>query len=260
MFMVALQIIFALLAVEHTHAAPLDKGDPLNRIEDTTTDYAMEYNYTLPKGYKLDADLTDTHRCRPSFCAGTIDSNHSFYVCGDPRLGPVVLSSCLPMTPHYSFNRFGGLCPGEFLATWTNYATPGPVGNFRYPYSDGFANNTAGEPIRKYMTLKPGVQLDRFGGIGMFVAPARSPYEQRSIPPESLNWAHEDPLQAPYNYHVYEVQQPLGVISGPVAPWFGQPWLGMQFMLVRSTQELMDLGMLKRVVDEEKCKVTPEDS
>lgn len=204
--------------------------------------------------------MQNTSRCDIDFCAGTINSRNNAYVYGDARLGPVILPSCLSLTAliesSTTYSRFGGLCPGEFLSTWTNYAPTGKVGWFFYSFADGFANNTAGSPIRGRMTLKPGVKVDRFGSVrGNFVAPAGSPYDQRALPPANMDYDSKDASQVPYNYHVYEVEKAVVVVGGPVAPWFGQPGLGMQFQLPKSVGALIEDGVLSEVIVEEKCSV-----
>lgn len=53
----------------------------------------------------------------------------------------------------------------------------------------------------------------------------------------------------PCNYHLYEVAMPLGVVGGPIRPWFGQPGLKSQFY-IRGKGEilvLLDIGFLRRV-------------
>ena len=265
------RLLCALIAIQQTFAAPIVERNRMNR---RTSDYAPKE--PLPKGYILDVclpnlnfmpnfltasqpDLQNT-RCDTNFCAGTLDSGDAAFVCGDARLGPIVLPSCLPLTSLISsstnYSRFGGLCPGEFLAAYTDYAAHGTAGWFWYPFADGFANNTAGVPIRGRMTLKPGTLIDRFGSVsGSFVAPAGSPYDQRALPPANLNWAKGNGMQVPFNYHVYEVQKPVVVVGGPVTPWFGQPGLGMQFQLPTSIKALLESGVMEEVPVEEKCVV-----
>jgi hypothetical protein len=41
-----------------------------------------------------------------------------------------------------------------------------------------------------------------------------------------------------------QVQQPIPVLSGTVAPWFGQMGGGMQYVLNSSVQELINAGAL----------------
>jgi hypothetical protein len=108
-------------------------------------------NYQL-----LHVDLQNTSRCDESFCVGTYDSGSKVYVCGDARLGPVVLPACLPLTSFIdsstAYAPFGGLCPGKFLSTWTNYAPPDKPAWFIYPFADDFANNTAAISIHGRLT------------------------------------------------------------------------------------------------------------
>ncbi|KAH6514839.1 hypothetical protein HBI81_204280 [Parastagonospora nodorum] len=250
--------ISAIVAFHRAHASPVTSHKYV-RQRDTPTDYASQkFNGTLPLGYEVDTDLENSDRCDIDFCAGTIDSGNTAYVCGDARLGPVILPSCLPLSTlvggSTTYGRFGGLCPGEFISMWTNYASAGEVSWFMYPFSDGFANNTAGSPIRGHMTLKPGTQVDRFGSArGNFVASAGSPYSQRALPPANLDFDMNDPTQVPYNYHVYEVEKAVVVIGGPVAPWFGQPGLGMQFLLPKSIEALIKDGVLSEIAVTQQC-------
>ncbi|KAF2005272.1 hypothetical protein P154DRAFT_571479 [Amniculicola lignicola CBS 123094] len=78
-----------------------------------------------------------------------------------------------------TYRRFGGLCPGEFLFRWTNFAPEGQTGFHSYPFSNGFANNmaTAAKPIRRKLTPTPSMLIDRFGNPTVrFVSPAGAPY------------------------------------------------------------------------------------
>jgi hypothetical protein len=43
------------------------------------------------------------------------------------------------------------------------------------------------------------------------------------------------------------------VIGGPVAPWFGQPGLGMQFLLPKSIEALVRDGVLSETVVKQEC-------
>ena len=188
---------------------------------------------------------TDPSRC-PNFCAGTNSTdNPNLYICGDPRLGPVALPTALPLVSlagdSSSYHRFGGLCPGAFLATYTSSS-----GTFVYPTQNGFALSTAGAPIAANTTLERGTLLDRFGSeYGTFMSPAGAPYAQRALPPTNLDAAPGSAY--PFNYHVYEVLRPFIVLAGPIAPWFGQMGMGVQFQLTVSVGTLVDQGILGRV-------------
>jgi hypothetical protein len=170
----------------------------------------------------LHIDLQHISRYDESFCAGTYDSDSKVYVCGDARLGPVMLPACLPLTPlidsSTTYARFGGLCPGKFLSKWTNYAPPGKSAWFVYPFADEFANNTAGIPIHGRLALNQARRLIAFGGItGNFVASTVTSYDQRALPLANLDFDSGDSLQVTYNYNVYEVKKPVVMVSGLLA-------------------------------------------
>ncbi len=95
-------------------------------------------------------------------------------------------------------------------------------------------------------TLKPGHQIDRYGGFhkdgkhqdkGTFVADSGTPYEHRALPDGS----DKKP------YKKYEVVKPIEVKSGPAAPWFGQPGGGTQHELPDSIDNLLASGHIKEV-------------
>ncbi|KAI9646027.1 hypothetical protein NHQ30_005465 [Ciborinia camelliae] len=155
------------------------------------------------------------------------------YICTDWRLGPKVLPKYLPLSSELSsYNRFGGLSPGEFLAKWWNASASDGRGSYIYPgtVTNGFSTDIYGNPINGTMILPVGTLLDRFGGekTGTYLSSADTPYSQRSLPPSNLN-DNADYPGFPYDYHVYRVMQNLTVVGGPIAPWFGQPGLGTQF-------------------------------
>ncbi|KAI8216310.1 hypothetical protein K4K54_002438 [Colletotrichum sp. SAR 10_86] len=174
---------------------------------------------------KRDIDLNEA-RC-PDFCAGTNASDSSgIYVCGDDRLGPKTLPSTIPLGGivgiDSTYRRFGGLCPGKYLADWWDEEK-----GWKYPEEKGYTIDTAGNATKFNFTLEKGVYIDRFGSEwGDFAAPAGTPYAMRSLPPKNLNM-QTDSLY-PYNYWVYEVRKSMVVEAGPIAPAFGQPGLGVQ--------------------------------
>ena len=112
------------------------------------------------------------------------------------------------------------------------------------------------------MILEVGTLVDRFGSEnGTFVSAADAPYDQRSLPPSSLNTVPDDKDHPyPYGYHIYTVVKELAVEGGPIAPWFGQPGLGAQFKLAAienntvNILQLIELGYLERL---HKRDVTP---
>lgn len=182
----------------------------------------------------------------PNYCAGT-NYNASLqhdYVCGDLRLGPKRLPTRLPLSTLIdTYDRFGGLCPGQYLATWFNTTS----GYFNYPPLNGFQLDTTGKPIEGTVTFTNGTLLDRFGSeYGTFVSPAGAPYMQRALPPSNLDTSPSAP-EYPYNYHVYRVVKPFDALSGPIAAWFGQPGQGVQYQLSTNINGLLAGGFIVRV-------------
>ena len=48
-------------------------------------------------------------------------------------------------------------------------------------------------------------------------------------------------------YHTYRVRAPLPVLAGRIAPWFGEPGGGIQFLVDASVGELVAMGVLERL-------------
>ncbi|KAG0057053.1 hypothetical protein BGZ83_001901 [Gryganskiella cystojenkinii] len=181
----------------------------------------------------------------PDVCKGVKPLNSTaIYLCGDPRLGPKKLPRLFPLDDiTHPYDRFGGLCAAEFLAKWT------VNGSYTYPPSNGFQLNTDNQPIQGNITLLPGALLDRFGSeYGKFLSPAEAPYPQRALPPSNLDTPQgPDQNKYPYNYHVYKVVKNLIVLSGPIAPWFGQAGQGVQYNTQDNILTLIANGFLERV-------------
>ncbi|KAK2006822.1 hypothetical protein LZ32DRAFT_569495 [Colletotrichum eremochloae] len=194
---------------------------------------------------KRDIDLNEA-RC-PDFCAGTNASEASgMYVCGDERLGPKTLPSTIPLGGivgiDSTYRRFGGLCPGEYLAEWWDEEKH----DWKWPVKDGYAIDTAGNATKFNFTLEKGVYIDRFGSErGAYTAPAGTPYAMRSLHPRNLNMQKDSVF--PYNYYVYEVSKSMVVEAGPISPHFGQPGLGVQFRMPSSINTLIEQKLLSRV-------------
>lgn len=139
-------------------------------------------------------------RNTPRYCAGTnyTTSLLQTYLCGDSRLGPTRLphrSDDLAVAPVlatalFGYDRFGGLCPGDFIREWFDEGE----GWWRYPPQSGFLlvapegpEQHGPTPIQGNVTLAEDTLLDRFGSeFGTFVSPAGAPYGQRALPPSNL--------------------------------------------------------------------------
>jgi hypothetical protein len=177
-------------------------------------------------------------------CAGITFSDRAYY-CGDPRLGPRYLPTRGVLGAILAdYRRLGGQTANGFIQTWWL-----PLqGRYDFPPKNGFRLDSAGNPISVPLSLRVGQKLDRFGGEGgQFLAPAGTPYSQRSLPPQSLNTIEGD---YPFNYHVYKVLKPFPVDAGPAAPWFNQPGEGIQYKIpgnVDNVGTLVSGGFLQRL-------------
>ncbi|RKR92424.1 uncharacterized protein DUF4237 [Micromonospora pisi] len=160
--------------------------------------------------------------CRP----GTPDPatpTTRFHDPARPELGPDPVPAERPVGPLLlGYQRFGELTQSEFVARYRS-------GNgWVYPPADGFLV-LFDQPIRFAQTLRAGSRIDRFGYPGgAYLAPARTLFLQRALPPQNLNTPNGT---AQSNYHLYCVLKAFRVDSGPIAPWFEQLGLGLQYKL-----------------------------
>jgi RHS repeat-associated protein len=104
-----------------------------------------------------------------------------------------------------------------------------------WPLDDGF------EPGTKMIErLEPGQRIDRFGPErGVYTSPIGTPYENRALLPGT----NTQP------YGVYEVVEPLEVVSGRATPWFGEPGGGIQYLMPDSISNLINDGILIRIME-----------
>jgi len=110
---------------------------------------------------------------------------------------------------------------------------PGTKGD---PNIDGFLNGVSNPE-----TLQVGSTIDRYGHPGgAYLSPEGTPYGARALNPGKKETS---------DYFVYEVLKPIEVSDGEIAPWFGQPGMGIQYYLGsgKSVQQLIDDGFLKVV-------------
>ena len=82
---------------------------------------------------------------------------------------------------------------------------------------------------------------------GSYITAADAPYAQRALPPSNLD-TQQDAPDYPYNYHIYTVLKRLDVLGGPIAPWFDQPGLSVQFFTgsIGNVRTLIARGYLAR--------------
>lgn len=153
-------------------------------------------------------------------------TNTQPYYLDDWRLGPKYLPTRGPIGSMLKgYDRLDDFPSApQFLDCYWNDTTSG----WWFPDQDGFLLRN-GEPIKREVTLRPGQKLDLFGsGFGRFLAPAGTDFDKRALPPSSLDTY--DP-NYPFSYHLYEVLKPFPVDAGPIRPWFGQPGLGLQYVV-----------------------------
>lgn len=105
----------------------------------------------------------------------------------------------------------------------------------KWPPNDGFAG------ALKTKTMQPGMKFDRYGyPTGRFGSPVDTPYDSRALLPGTKE-------TSPYN--VYEVVESFNMQEGTIAPWFGKPGGGIQYVLNdgRSFQDLINAGIIRKV-------------
>ena len=124
-----------------------------------------------------------------------------------------------------------GLRP-DLAARWLN-----PDGSARYPSeADGFWQGFNEAP--SVLVLPPGTLVDRFGGEGgRYLAPLGARFQARAVAF----------VCAAAPYRTYRVRAPLPVLAGRIAPWFGEPGGGIQFLVDASVLELVEMGVLERL-------------
>ena len=99
-----------------------------------------------------------------------------------------------------------------------------------YPPNNGFSGNL------QRVTLDAGTMLQRTGHLyGSYVAPAGTPFQMLSLPYDKIGQATT----------ILQVQQPLQVSAGQVAPWFGQIGGGTQYLLDSPVMQLITTGVIK---------------
>ncbi|QXJ26821.1 TNT domain-containing protein [Actinomadura graeca] len=109
------------------------------------------------------------------------------------------------------------------------------------PKQTGAIEPLEGEPPlsllrdRRTTELPEGTAVDRYGGpSGNVVYAARTPFEQRSLPPD---WRNRP-------YHAYRVQRPVEALTGTAVPWFDQPGGGTAYVFRRPIADLLMDGTL----------------
>lgn len=82
--------------------------------------------------------------------------------------------------------------------------------------------------------LMPGAEIDRFGsGFGIYFSPRGTPNPMRALPGGNTG-----------AYNAYRVVKPFPVKSSPIAPAFGNPGLGTQFLSPVNANTLLKRGII----------------
>jgi len=192
--------------------------------------------------------------------ASTADTcANAYFTPGDWKTGPAdpLPSDGIAGQELVGYQRWGRSSVGvpltkdQFLAKYWDPQARGSQGGWIYPPADGFVI-VGGRQEEYPVTLPDGDLIDRYGAAsGSYLSPFGTPYADRSIPPSSLDSvdAHGASL-GNCNYHEYEVLKPFAVEAGPIAPGFGQPGYGIQYLPDGhvSVQWLLDHHYLSDVV------------
>ncbi|KAF3395248.1 hypothetical protein DPV78_008482 [Talaromyces pinophilus] len=129
-----------------------------------------------------------------------------------------------------NYHNLGRECPQAYFDTWFYYNE-----TIIYPPQQGFKLDSNGVQIYSNITIPNGTYIDRFGRTdSQYVSPAGVPYEKRSIPPSNLIRRHGNGTI----YVKYVTLTDIEVENGTIAPWFGQPGGGIQYILPYSTETL----------------------
>ncbi len=153
----------------------------------------------------------------------TAPTTTDFYDPAHPEFGPAQLPWASPVgSLLFGYQRFGLETEAQFAAQYRSGSS------WIYPPDDGFLV-VAGHPIEYTQTLTPGSEIDRFGySGGAYLSPAHTLFTQRALPPQNLNTPAGTPVA---NYHLYCILKAFPVDAGPIAPWFQQLGLGIQYKL-----------------------------
>jgi hypothetical protein len=103
-------------------------------------------------------------------------------------------------------------------------------GKVSWPPNNGF------DAAPYEQTLDPGSRIDRFGSEGgSFFSPKGELFAARALPYVCS--------QMPYT--VYVIKQPVVVMAGKAAPWFGEPGGGVQYQTSEPAYKLREAGKLE---------------
>jgi hypothetical protein len=152
--------------------------------------------------------------------AGEIDKNLADAK-QHPVLGPVV----------DGYRPYGHLTVQEFMNKYWDPDARNGQGGWRWPKNDGELENTGHD-----VQIPTGTVLTRFGEHhGKYVSQGHDALAERAIAPDALGSAQNN-----FDYHVYEVIQPIPARMATIAPWFEQPGMGTQYKVQTKIKDLID--------------------
>jgi hypothetical protein len=99
-----------------------------------------------------------------------------------------------------------------------------PRGDLNWPPNAGALG-----PSRR-VTLPKGTVIDRYGSDwGDYTSPDGIPFEQRAMPPSGKS--------SPYSR--FRLNEDIEVDEATIAPWFGEPGMGVQYKLPAPVKDLL---------------------
>ena len=151
----------------------------------------------------------------------------------DPHIHPDNVDVVEP-----GYDPLGGFDSSEdFMQQYHGRPDPGVPGglDWRWPPNDGAV---PGSEVRRALTPSDDIQLDRIGGDGgTYFSPQDTPFGERALPPDRLNFSRQD-------YRI-DTSHPLvrngsiDIESSTIAPWFGQPGGAVQYRFFAPNGDVM---------------------
>ena len=156
-------------------------------------------------------------------------SNSSFYFAAENVFQEVFLLTFPKGAETSALRRGFGKALSKVSANNTAAKTSTTALTKFYPANNGFL----GTAERTF--LMPGEQISRYGsGAGKFFSPAGTPLPMRALPPGANTSI----------FNTYKVLKPFEVQAGKIAPAFGQPGLGTQYLTPVSGDVLFNRGII----------------
>jgi hypothetical protein len=202
----------------------------LEAMKDALAQLASGVRGRLPGGNVPSAPGGSVARATPTHPSGLpISEGTTWRTYHEQMLDPHVHSSNTSVVEH-DYDPFGGMPREEFSEYY--HSTPNTRGepDWKWPPHDGAVPGTV-----QVRDVRPGetLSLDRIGGgDGAYFSPLDTPFGQRALPPDRLNFER--------NGFPVDTSNPLltsgrvRLESSEIAGWFGQEGGGVQYRFVRT--------------------------